>query len=167
MSTRSRYSFRSFVSARTFLALIAVLCGLTQTASYAQGLPGSGIGVLSQPQFLPVDQAFAYYTSAPEPGIIAVNWEIAPGYYLYKEKFGFAFAGNAGTTTLAATLPSSTSHHDEFFGDVEVYYDLVAAHLDIPPEHLSGQLTLIIEYQGCAEEGLCYPPQRREITLEF
>lgn len=166
MSTRSLFSRPAFTSVRVNLALVAFLCGLMSVA-YAQGLPGSGNGLLSPPQFLPVDQAFAYYTSAPKPGVIAVNWEIAPGYYLYKEKFGFAFVSDADSTSLAAILPPSTPHHDEYFGDVEVYYDLVAAKLLIPQELLSGQLTLIIEYQGCAEEGLCYTPQRREITLEL
>lgn len=131
----------------------------------AQGLPGTGNRMFSEPKFLPVDEAFSFYTSLPEPGIVVVHWDIAQGYYLYREKFGFS----AGPTVedaamLSAELPAGVAHHDEFFGDVEVYYGQVEARVTL--EATARPLTLIIEYQGCSEQGLCYPPQQRKIELE-
>ncbi|MDO9319020.1 MAG: protein-disulfide reductase DsbD family protein [Gammaproteobacteria bacterium] len=130
-----------------------------------QGLPGTGNRMFSEPKFLPVDEAFRYYTSLPEPGVVVVHWDIAQGYYLYREKFVFS----AGPTVedaemLSAELPAGVAHHDEFFGAVEVYYGQVEARVSI--EAAAQPLTLIIEYQGCSEQGLCYPPQQREIELE-
>lgn len=131
----------------------------------AQSLPGTGNRLFSEPKFLPVDEAFRYYTSLPEPGVVVVHWDIAQGYYLYREKFGFSAGLNVeDATMLNADLPQGVAHHDEFFGDVEVYYGQVEARVSL--ESAAQLLTLFIEYQGCSEQGLCYPPQQREIELE-
>jgi thiol:disulfide interchange protein len=131
----------------------------------AQSLPGSTGSLLSPPRFLDVDEAFRFYTSLPEPGVVVVHWQIAPGYYLYRDKFSFALNGSP-PITLTAALPQAIDHHDEFFGDVEVYYQEAAAQLKLPPEAASGPFELLIEYQGCAEAGLCYTLQHREVSLE-
>ncbi|MES3006990.1 MAG: protein-disulfide reductase DsbD domain-containing protein [Pseudomonadota bacterium] len=130
----------------------------------AQGLPGSGSSLFAEPKFLPVDAAFSFYTSQPEPGVVVVHWDIAEGYYLYREKFGFTVRSTTDTPEkLDAELPVGIAHHDEFFGDVEVYYDQVEAR--VSPETADKPVILVIEYQGCSEQGLCYPPQEREIEL--
>lgn len=134
--------------------------------STAQGLPGTGSRMFSEPKFLPVDEAFSFYTSLPEPGIVVVHWDIAPGYYLYREKFGFAADIKAeGAESLSAELPVGVAHHDEFFGDVEVYYDRVEARISLAKSAQQQALVLVIDFQGCSEQGLCYPPQQREIEL--
>ncbi len=131
----------------------------------AQTLPGTSSRMFSEPKFLPVDEAFRYYISVPEPGIVVVHWDIAQGYYLYREKFGFSAGISAEeATTLSTELPQGVAHHDEFFGDVEVYYGQVEARVSMATAEQSP--TLFIEYQGCSEQGLCYPPQEREIVLE-
>lgn len=149
--------------------MLLALGGMTAAAVHAQGLPGSGGGLLSQqPRFLPVDEAFSFYTSLPEQGIVVVHWTVAPDYYLYREKFAFSLTtGPESQHVPTAALPDGVAHHDEFFGDVEVYYGQVAASLEIPEIMRKGPLTLVIEYQGCSELGLCYPPQRREIELNL
>lgn len=145
------------------------LSGMTAAGVSAQSLPGSsGGGLLSQPRFLPVDEAFSFYTSLPEPGVVVVHWTVASDYYLYREKFGFLLSSSPESEhTPEAELPDGVAHHDEFFGDVEVYYGQVAARLQIPDGMQTSPLKLVIEYQGCSELGLCYPPQRREIELNL
>ncbi|MDP1930201.1 MAG: protein-disulfide reductase DsbD N-terminal domain-containing protein [Gammaproteobacteria bacterium] len=160
---------------RTASYLLALICLFLTTSlgvvtgAYAQGLPGSGGGLLAQQsQFLPVDEAFIFYTSLPEQGIVVVHWTVAPDYYLYREKFAFALGTDTDSMeALEAELPAGVAHHDEFFGDVEVYYGQVAARLQIPQGMQTSPILLMIEYQGCSELGLCYPPQRREIELSL
>ena len=55
-------------------------------------------------------------------------------------------------------LPEGLAKTDQFFGEVTVYYDRVSIDLSLPPAHRGK--TLILHYQGCAEWGFCYPPQR-------
>lgn len=144
------------------------LCGIV-TTSQAQSLPGSGRGLLSAPtqSFLAVDEAFRWHTSLPQTGVIGVHWQIVNGHYLYKDKFAFLLRTNAGEQALTAEFPPASAHEDEFFGAVDVYFTDMSVLLRLPQGQTSGPITLIIEYQGCAEAGLCYTPQSREFTLEL
>lgn len=167
----------------------ALLClvGLTATpwqSPAAQTLPGtlpgtssgSAGGLFGRSGFLPVDQAFSFYTAIPAEGTVMLHWQIAAEYYLYRDKFAVtvSYASPDSTSSqdqseppqpVALTLPEGVAHHDEYFGDVEVFYDTLAFQVPIP-EAASAPITLIVHYQGCAEQGLCYPEQHREIVLE-
>jgi thiol:disulfide interchange protein DsbD len=154
---------------RVWLVLLwLVLCGIA-VSTQAQTLPGSGRGLLSAPtpSFLAVDEAFRWYTSLPQTGVIGVHWQIVDGHYLYKDKFAFLLRSNAGEQTLTAEFPPASAHEDEFFGAVDVYFTDMSVLLRLPQGLTSGPVTLVMEYQGCAEAGLCYTPQRREISLEL
>ncbi|MEX1196752.1 MAG: protein-disulfide reductase DsbD domain-containing protein [Pseudohongiellaceae bacterium] len=131
--------------------------------STAQPTLGSGGGLGSEPRFLPMEEAFRWSVSRDSDRQISVRWEIAPEYYLYREQFHFSLAGNEAR--LSAELPDGVNHHDDYFGDVQVYYDSVRATLTLPDRH-SGPLDLQIRFQGCAEAGLCYPPHRETVTVQ-
>lgn len=154
---------------RTPFLLCALLWLLTALPAplLAQSLPGAGRGLLSAPAFLPVEEAFTWYTSLPEQGVVGVHWQIVEGHYLYRDKFRFALQVGETELELAPRMPDGSPHEDEFFGAVEVYFADMAVLLPLPGAHSAGAITLIIEYQGCAQAGLCYTPQRREITLEL
>lgn len=145
---------------RGLLALLLVLSGSTLGA-FAQGLPG----VLSGPRFLPAEQAFPYFISLPEPGMLSVTWQIAPDYYLYQDKFAFTLLHDGKPVSTTPALPQAVPHNDEYFGDVQVYFHEVTARLSLPDADTSGQWTLLLEFQGCAEAGFCYTLQRREEVL--
>lgn len=114
-----------------------------------------------QPAFLEVDQAFSFYISLDGPDTISVHWTIAPGYYLYADKFIFTISDPEPVrTALIPMLPAGVKHEDEFFGEVSVYYTQTRATLNLPDE-MPDQFTLSIGFQGCAEAGLCYPPTIR------
>jgi thiol:disulfide interchange protein DsbD len=150
------------------LLLWLCLCTTAGTGQ-AQSLPGTGRSLLSSPSqaFLAVDDAFRWYTSLPRQGIIGLHWQIVDGHYLYKDKFAFRLRTNAGEQALTAEFPPASPHEDEFFGAVDVYFTDMSVLLTLPAGLSSDPVTLIIEYQGCAQAGLCYTPQRREMTLEL
>jgi thioredoxin:protein disulfide reductase len=110
----------------------------------------------TQKEFLPPEQAFRT-TAVKRDGGVALDWRIAPGYYLYREQFAVLADG----TPLPATFPAGTLIHDEFFGDVEVLHGAANTWVEVP----AGVDTLQVRYQGCAEDGICYPPATWTVTL--
>ncbi|HSG58007.1 MAG TPA: protein-disulfide reductase DsbD [Woeseiaceae bacterium] len=116
-------------------------------------------------EFLPVDEAFKPILIPVDGNKIEVTWQIAPGYYLYKDKISVrALSDQVQLGTLE--LPEGKLKYDEFFGESEVYFDDVFAPLTIAratPEAM--ELKLELGYQGCAEAGLCYPPTKRTLSV--
>lgn len=125
----------------------------------AEGLPGGG-----ESGFLPVDEAFQPAVTKVSEDRIIVTWTIAPGYYLYRHAFDFALIGAGDAGLGAPVLPDGETHTDEFFGEVETYRDRVAVTLPVAGEAPSAA-RLRVHYQGCADAGLCYPPQTRILAL--
>lgn len=111
---------------------------------------------------LPVDQAFALSAAADDDGI-AVRWAIAPGYYLYRHRT--KVASDAGFDAGALSMPRGTPKTDEFFGRVETYRGQLTARLPGTPR--AARTVLTVQFQGCADVGVCYPPQTRRITVEL
>ena len=116
----------------------------------------SGGNNVAQQEFLHPDEAFRTRATMRDGGV-ALEWQIAPGYYLYKEQFGVSADG----TPLPAEFPAGAMIQDEFFGDVEVLYDAAHTWVEAP----AGADTLQVRYQGCAEDGICYPPTTWTVTL--
>jgi thioredoxin:protein disulfide reductase len=109
-----------------------------------------------QREFLPPDEAFKTRAVTLDGGV-ALEWDIAPGYYLYRKQFAVLVDGEA----LPAEFPRGEIINDEFFGDVEVLYHAASTWVR-PPE---GVETLQVRYQGCAVDGICYPPATWTVTL--
>jgi len=139
------------------LQRIAAFCLLSLSA-----LPALAI---SEKDLLPVDQAFALTAEASSRERIELRWDIAPGYYLYHHrtsvKAGPGF--NAGTLQ----MPPGVKKHDEFFGDVETYHRQLRAYLPGSAQPGADTVTLEVRYQGCADAGVCYPPQKRTIEVKL
>ncbi|MDV6327596.1 protein-disulfide reductase DsbD [Idiomarina sp. Sol25] len=110
-------------------------------------------------QFLSVDQAFDF-DSEVNGNRVTVSWVVAPEYYLYQHRFKVV-----PENALAAEpeLPQGESHSDEFFGESIVYRDYVEWSFTLNPD-FSGN-TITVQYQGCADAGLCYPPTEKQIKL--
>ena len=118
----------------------------------------------SQNSFLTVDQAFQLSTSAPENGRIKAQWQISDGYYLYQKQF--RLAGKDAQHLYFAPFPEGEQNHDAYYGDVTVYREQLelAIYYDIKlPAGTKIQATLT--YQGCADLGLCYPPETTPINF--
>ena len=118
-------------------------------------------------EFLDPAVAFKPTARALDAQTIEVSFEIAKGYYLYRDKFRFAVDGNEATLG-PAQFPKGKEKIDETFGKVEVFYDGVAIRLPVE-RNASGPLALKLNVtsQGCADAGVCYPPQMQTVSVEL
>lgn len=110
----------------------------------------------SKPDFLPVDRAFVLTSERLDSGETQLFWQITDGYYLYQKRLKF----DGLAADQQPVLPEGESHSDEFFGEQPVYRQGLEVKI---PAAASGQIK--VSYQGCADAGLCYPPQTRVIDL--
>jgi thioredoxin:protein disulfide reductase len=108
----------------------------------------------------PVGQVFALTAKRAAEGGLQLDWRIAPGNYLYREKI---VVETAAGDAVAVTLPPGQIKDDPTFGSTEVYHDSVAA--DVAAADLPAAGHAVVSYQGCAERGICYPPIRKSIDL--
>ncbi len=118
--------------------------------------------------FLPVDQAFRVAVSASGPRALQVSFTLAPAVYLYRERFE-AMLQTAGQQPLPLSwdLPPGVTKHDPNFGrDLEVYHGDVSGSLGVTAG-AQGEAILTVGYQGCADAGLCYPPQKRRFLVSL
>ena len=115
-------------------------------------------------QLLPVDQAFALQARATAPDRVELEWKIADGYYLYRHRTAVQVAED-GFRPGPLQLPPGKRHTDEFFGEVETYRGQLVAALQGAAASGARTLTLQVKYQGCADLGICYPPQTRTLTV--
>ena len=148
---------------------------MTDLKNRALALMWAGLVLLAPPlaraadesDLLPVDQAYVLQASAPTRDRIELNWAIAPGYYLYRHRFAVDVLDPGFGASGAPTLPDGDKHHDEFFGDVETYRGAVTAVQLGAADPGLAQVKLKVRYQGCADLGVCYPPQTRTLTVDL
>ena len=130
----------------------------------------------SEPAFLAADEAFVVDALALDGQTLQARWLIAPGYYLYKQRLSVQITAPDGLRA-DWQAPTGESYHDEHFGDVEIYHDELDLPIQLvdletasdrssaPSDNTAKTVHLTLRYQGCAEAGLCYPPQTREFDL--
>jgi thiol:disulfide interchange protein DsbD len=136
------------------------LLGLTRSLT-GDTLPGSG-----EAQFLSVDEAFRVRALAHADGAVTVSFDIAPGYYLYREQMGFEAVGAAAAQAARVELPPGTPKTDPYYGQQQVFYGAVEARVHFPAAaDVGAPRELLVRYQGCADAGLCYPPQQRTLQV--
>ena len=122
------------------------------------------IDASGEDEFLDPDVAFVLSAAATGPDAIEARWDVADGYYLYRDKFEFQVTGGSDSTLGMARFPAGKIKDDEYFGKMEVYYDSVTAL--VPVAHAAGDAVDVdITYQGCADAGLCYPPITKTVSL--
>ncbi|MFK8031791.1 MAG: protein-disulfide reductase DsbD [Gammaproteobacteria bacterium] len=114
-----------------------------------------------EPELLRATEAFTYTTEAGTDSVV-VNWKVAPSYYLYKSRMSFA-SNTDGITLGEPKMRKGKIKNDEYFGVQETYRgDL---RVEIPYTGTARTLDLKIKSQGCADAGLCYPPQTWTASL--
>ncbi|SUI93441.1 protein-disulfide reductase DsbD [Shewanella morhuae] len=146
---------------KKLLSLIFTSLLFLTPLAHSEGVFGNKFDFMkSEPELMPVDQAFAF-DFKQEGNQVKLNWVIADGYYMYRDKLKFSVNG-AELGTIA--LPKGKPHNDEYFGEQEVYYTYV----DIPVglKQADENATLTVTFMGCAEGKLCYPPTKREVVLK-
>ncbi|OXX70877.1 protein-disulfide reductase DsbD [Vibrio sp. V03_P4A6T147] len=122
---------------------------------------GNNLGLASADnQFVPVDQAFPFHAEQQGKQVF-LDWQVKQGYYLYQDRISIS-AENAQLGEIE--MLDGQPYHDEFFGDVKIYTEPLF--VDIPLLSAAANAKLIIQYQGCAKAGFCYPPETRIIDLQ-
>ena len=135
---------------KTFLtsaiALLLLVCGLAR----------------AEDDFLDPQQAFAFRARVIDAQTVEARWTIADGYYLYHEKI--KFAADSGVKLGAIDLPHGKVKFDETFNkNVETHRGELVVRIPIAAG--KGSFTLTATSQGCADKGLCYPPQDQTARL--
>lgn len=160
----------------TAAALLALLA-LLPASLYAQAeLPAPATNPFAntpllntgaaRPAVLPADEAFVLSAITEADHDIVLLWDIHSGHYLYHKSLQISTANG---TALAPVLPEAVAITDEYFGEVDVYYDKLLLTLPATQTgaHAGATVELRLVYQGCAEDLYCYPPQQKTVTLTF
>ncbi len=131
----------------------------------------SQVGPGIDDDLLTAEQAFIFQAEVGAPERIGLTWDIAPGTYLYRDKVEIALDGATDVTLGSFQLPPGEIKRnavlpDGSTGDVAVYHDRVSLALPLLRHATAaGEITLVAKYQGCAERGICYPPQTQRVKL--
>ncbi|MGV2929968.1 protein-disulfide reductase DsbD [Vreelandella venusta] len=133
------------------LSLLLLLCWLPLLA-HAQWFSSSS----NQSDFLPVLEAFQP-TAWHDGNAIYIGVDIADDYYLYRHQFSVSSKTDAVSLD-EPLLPQGTFTTDEFMGDVYVFRDRLVFETPFTPAY-SGPINIELTFQGCADAGLCYPPE--------
>lgn len=119
-------------------------------------------GAAHAEDFLPPEQAFVFSYVAQPDGSVKAHWDIAPGYHLYRDRIGFQ-ANEPGAAWVAQSMPKATDLFDANFGKTMAVY---TQPVDIVATLQKGRSQgLEVQWQGCADKGLCYPPASATVTL--
>ncbi len=110
-------------------------------------------------QFVPVDQAFPF-SSIQQGNHLLINWQVKDGYYLYQNRITIT-AENVIVGDYQ--LNDGEPYHDEFFGDVNIYTRPLS--IELPLQQYQLGASVMVQYQGCAKAGFCYPPEIRVIEI--
>ncbi len=121
---------------------------------------------VAEEEFVDPEKAFKLRVKTTSDGKVIATWDIKKGYYLYKNKFKFDTVSEDKTEVGAINYPKAKQKSDEFLGDYEVYDKQVSIEVPLHGESSSKNIDLKIQYQGCAEAGICYPLQKKTISLD-
>jgi len=121
---------------------------------------------LFEDELLPAEQAFQFFATVKDANTLRMNWVIADGYYLYRDKIKLALTNTPSVQLGEIKLPQGQPYHDEAFGQVQIFYNELSFDLPIIRSTKNSQtISLIAKYQGCADRGVCYPPMESKIEL--
>jgi len=148
---------------RILLLLALCFTPFVHAESLLDRLPS--LGGAAQPAFLPPDQAFGVEASVSDARTVLATFKVTPSYYLYRDKVSFSVkSGSAKIGKL--NMPQGDLKHDPNFGDMMVFHQSFQAEVALINNSPAAQnIVLEATYQGCSENGLCYPPIVKEIKL--
>lgn len=127
------------------------------TSPKLNGISNTENASIEEDKFLPVDEAFKLSQNR-QGNRLVIKWEIADGYYLYQSRL--KLKSGSEKVDLTPYLPQAETKQDPYFGEMQVYHHELVLNLETPSSNI-----LEITYQGCAEAGLCYPPQKRVLDI--
>ncbi len=154
--------------------LLAMILGILLLGWMTPGMAAWSWSSLAKPAdetFLPAEQAFHLETEQRDNNVI-LRWQIAEGYYLYRDRLSFALQPGAPFVLGPPQIPPGQPKDDPFLGHTAVFHNQLTVTIPIhrtassqkPPRK---DMSLVARYQGCAAKGLCYPPQEMSIALQL
>ncbi len=114
------------------------------------------------PELLAAERAFALSAQGLDPQTLSLRFEIADGYYLYRDKLKFSVSPG---TLATPVIPVGKVKEDPFFGKVETHRGQLQVELTLDAPRPGSTVTLTAESQGCADAGVCYPAQRQTLAV--
>ncbi|MBA3023011.1 MAG: protein-disulfide reductase DsbD [Gammaproteobacteria bacterium] len=120
----------------------------------------------SKPKFLPPDQAFSLEVRSLDQSTLIASFNITPGYYLYRDKTTFSL-GEGSARIAQVSLPEGEAKNDPNFGVLQVFHNSFQAEIALQGVDPKLPLVLNASYQGCSDDGLCYPPIEKTLTLDL
>lgn len=145
----------------SFWLVLAPQAQADSPTSFTQRLFGQD----SEPAFLQPEQAFGLRIVAQDAHTLQAHFTVAPGYYLYRERTSIQTAQGA-TSQAQLVMPKGDLKNDLNFGETEVYHTDFTATVRLSHAGDAPQaITLLASYQGCSEQGLCYAPIRKTLTV--
>ncbi|WP_417544310.1 protein-disulfide reductase DsbD [Marinobacter sp.] len=146
-------------------SLLLMLTLLLAAANAAGAIGGSNSLFGGQGnQFLPVDEALPF-SHTTEGNAVVLLWDITPGHYLYKERISIEALDEGASAGAMEFSSPGTETEDDYFGKSTVFFDPVEAKIPVTLADGLREARFEVTYQGCAEAGLCYPPQTREVLF--
>ena len=110
------------------------------------------------------EKAFRFSARALDPHTVEARFIIADGYYLYRDKLHFAVEP-AASGLVAPSLPKGKMKEDQFFGRMETYRGNLIVNLTLQGTTPGQKVVVQAESQGCADLGICYPPNTQRVTV--
>ncbi len=149
-----------------FICLLLLLVVLPAGAGVFDNRPNAaplGQALNNSADFLPVREAFKLSLVESSMTSAKVRFVAAEGYYLYRHQFKFKIEP-AELAGKPVEVPEGLHKNDQYFGDVQVFYEVLD--IDIPLNNPDNKpLNLAVTYQGCADKGLCYPPETETLAI--
>jgi thioredoxin:protein disulfide reductase len=148
-----------------FLLLLCLVVPVSSADGFLDRL--SSITGNNQPDFLPPDKAFGLDVIVRDANTLQANFSVTPGYYLYRDKIIITTKDSLVKVT-QVTLPRGEIKHDPNFGDTEVFHQSFQALINLGrPDNAATTISLNAVYQGCSEQGLCYPPITKTVRVNL
>jgi len=159
------------------LPFLALLLGLLLPVAAASDLLGTSprsSTLLGNPVItggvgppLPDAEAFRVELVAESAERLLLRFQIAPGYYVYRDKIHLAVLRPAGLEVAVEHWPEARTHSDPFFGEQPVYFDEATLPLRVNPAAGGALLRLRVDFMACQDGGICYPPLQRTLDVEL
>lgn len=181
-----RYSFSLIIALLASLFCLSIFSSTTYgqssfssslgNASAATNNPFAQQAIISaaeeeEDEFLQVDQAYQLtisFSDNPNSNAIQSEFSIAPEYYLYHSTFATRlYDENGSSLETESSIPPGVDKFDTIFEEIrELHYDSITLSSQLKNNTTSDARFIQVDYQGCAEAGLCYPPQTRTFSLD-
>ncbi len=164
-----------FLLLGAFLSLITITATAQNYSESSQSTPSlqSLFGDNGEDEIIPPEKAYKFYAEVESPDQLRLKWTIAKGTYLYQEKIKLKIKQGEGVTIGEYQLPPAKIKKDALrpdgsTGDLPVYYKGIDLTVPLVRTNTAAtNITLEAIYQGCADLGVCYPPQIKNIRLDL